>query len=368
MYREGAGWTGAIALGRGQDGRRRRLKRKALTQAAVMDKLIDAVADLEKGIQADRNYTVERAFNNLLKALASRGRSAATVQTYRQLATGHLLPQLGQARVQDLTADDVERWLFGRAEQLSTSTLGIVHGLLTRALRRAQRHDKLARNVSELVDTPRGRTGRRSRSMSAAQATALLRQAREGGHRLGPYVTLGLLTGLRTEELRALRWDQVDLQAGTIVVTRSARSNGDTKTPGSRRGLRLCALAVEALQATQSQQAADRLTAGPAYANRGLVFGWPDGTAWTAGHVRYRFQKMTAAAGLGTEWCPRELRHTFVSLMSDDGVRVEKISDLVGHRNSVVTQTVYRHQLRPVIEAGAERMQHIFANVTATSA
>ncbi|GLZ08349.1 hypothetical protein Acsp03_58150 [Actinomadura sp. NBRC 104412] len=51
-----------------------------------------------------------------------------------------------------------------------------------------------------------------------------------GGHRLGPYVVLGLLVGMRTEELRALGWDRVDLENRTVVVTRSARFGGDTKT------------------------------------------------------------------------------------------------------------------------------------------
>lgn len=198
IYREGDGWTGAICLGRRPDGRRRRLKWKGPTEAAAMEKLAEAVDDLEKGIQADRNYTVERGIDDLLKVLAAHGRADTTVQTYRELVDLHLIPQLGKARVRELTADDVETWLFDRADKLSTSTLGILHGLLTRALRRAQRHDKVARNVSELVDTPRGRAGRPSMSLSVNQATMLLREALHGGHRLGPYVALGLLAGLRT--------------------------------------------------------------------------------------------------------------------------------------------------------------------------
>ena len=64
-------------------------------------------------------------------------------------------------------------------------------------------------------------------------------------------------------------------------------------------------------------------------------------------------------AGVGEDWTPRELRHTFVSIMSDNDVPIEKIADLVGHRTTTVTQTVYRHQLRPVIETGATAMNTI---------
>ena len=59
-------------------------------------------------------------------------------------------------------------------------------------------------------------------------------------------------------------------------------------------------------------------------------------------------------------WTPRELRHSFVSIMSDNGVPIETIADLVGHASTAVTEEVYRHQLKPVITMGAETMNTIF--------
>jgi integrase len=58
---------------------------------------------------------------------------------------------------------------------------------------------------------------------------------------------------------------------------------------------------------------------------------------------------------------PRELRHSFVSIMSDNGVPLETIADLVGHASTAVTEEVYRHQLRPVITKGAETMNIVFS-------
>jgi hypothetical protein len=55
-------------------------------------------------------------------------------------------------------------------------------------------------------------------------------------------------------------------------------------------------------------------------------------------------------------WTPRDLRHTFVSIMSERGASVELIADLVGHKDLATTRTVYRRQLRPVITEGAELM------------
>ena len=61
------------------------------------------------------------------------------------------------------------------------------------------------------------------------------------------------------------------------------------------------------------------------------------------------------------EWTPRELRHSFVSVLSDAGIPVEQISQLVGHRGTTVTELVYRHQLRPVIQTGTTVMDELFA-------
>jgi len=62
--------------------------------------------------------------------------------------------------------------------------------------------------------------------------------------------------------------------------------------------------------------------------DHGLVFASTIGTPLDAANVRREFRKITAAAGLGTDWAPRDLRHTFVSLMSADGVPIEEIARL----------------------------------------
>lgn len=70
---------------------------------------------------------------------------------------------------------------------------------------------------------------------------------------------------------------------------------------------------------------------------------------------------MIKAAGLNPlDWTPRELRHSFVSILSDSGVRIENTAELCGHAGTRVTEAVYRHQLRPVLLNGATAMDRIF--------
>jgi len=79
----------------------------------------------------------------------------------------------------------------------------------------------------------------------------------------------------------------------------------------------------------------------------------PIGTRLDRYNVLREFRKITAAAGLGTDWVPRELRHTGVSLLSSDGVPLEDIADLVGHKGTNTTETVYRKVIVPELRQPA---------------
>ena len=84
------------------------------------------------------------------------------------------------------------------------------------------------------------------------------------------------------------------------------------------------------------------------------------GATLDAGNVRKMFKRICTEAGVGDSWTPRELRTTFVSLMSHQGVSIEEIARLVGHATTRTTEIVYRRELRPVITTGAEIMDQIF--------
>ena len=103
-----------------------------------------------------------------------------------------------------------------------------------------------------------------------------------------------------------------------------------------------------ALAAWKKEQAAQRMAAGPAWLDFGLVFTDETGRPVRRQRANRGFRAVCEAAGIG-RWQPRECRHTFVSVMDDQGADIEEISDAVGHANSTVTKKVYRHQLSPVI-------------------
>jgi integrase len=140
----------------------------------------------------------------------------------------------------------------------------------------------------------------------------------------------------------------------SVSVLRSVRQTGDTKTARSRRRLAISARVVEALRA---HRAALAVSPHPT----ALVFGTRNGTELDRHNVLRAFRRVIEAAGLdAAAWTPRELRHSFVSLLSQSGVRIEDISRLVGHSGTAVTERVYRHELRPVLQEGAAGMDALF--------
>jgi site-specific recombinase XerD len=109
----------------------------------------------------------------------------------------------------------------------------------------------------------------------------------------------------------------------------------------------------------RAPSARDRLPHSPE--SDALVFATSNGTQLDRHCVLRAFRRVVDAAELdATAWTPRELRHSFVSLLSASGVRIEDISRLVGHSGTAVTEKVYRHQLHAVLNEGTTAMDTLF--------
>ena len=379
-------WRGEVTLDYTDDGKRVRRKVSGKTKAAVVDKLRDLHTQLDKGITPKAgyvHYTVRQAAEDWL-ATGLDGRSAKTIKK-NQNVLEPILKVIGARKLRDLTAADVRQALSKMAAGYSSAAVTMGHLALKRAIRHAEANDLVSRNVAALADTPKGQDGRPSKSLTLDQAAAVitaaetlpvmelrpgLKDVRRPAELMHAYITLSLLAGIRTEEARALRWAHVDLDGDPaarpavpphVAVWRSVRVHGETKTERSRRTLGLPAAAVQALRAWSGSQAGERLAAGEDWQDTGLVFTNHRGAALDAGNVRKMFKRVCEAAGLEDGWTPRELRTTFVSLLSHRGVSIEEIARLVGHASTRTTEVVYRRELRPVITTGAEIMDELFS-------
>ena len=367
-------YVGAVSLGYSPSGSRIRKRVMSRTKTEVREKLKELHQQAENGLRPRRHYTVNDALDDWLEAGLD-GLAPSTVTVYRNTIGKALREELGTVELTKLTAGAVQKALANLAARRSTRTVQMSHNVLVRAIRHAERDDLVGRNVAALVKPPKGQLGGRpSKSLTLEQAMALMATAR--GTRLEAYIVLSLLSGVRTEEARALRWDRLvawvsgqwqpvaeagfDHEQVAVFVWRAERTGGNTKTPESRRTLALPRKCVEALREHRVRQAEDRLAAGPLWQDHGLVFASAVGTPMDDHNVRRMFRAITEDAGLGTGWVPREMRHTFVSLLSARGVPVEAIALLAGHNQTATTELVYRHQIVPALTRGAEVMDQIF--------
>jgi integrase len=352
-------WVAAVSLGRDGAGKRQRRVVRGRTKAEVQRKLRELREEIASGGRTSARYTLDKALDAWLKEGLDGVVKKKTVDLYTTLLRP-VREMIGAVPLRDLTAHDVRAALVKLGETRSTRTLQIIRYCLERAIRHAEINGHVVRNVAALVKTPQGRAkGNPSSALVPEQAASLLRAAQ--GTRIEAYLIVSLMTGIRTEEARALRWDHVDLDEGIVNVWRSVRAHGDTKTSKSRRTLQLPQAAVQALRAHRQRQAEERLKAGEAWQDHGLVFASRVGTPLDRFNTRREFHKVTEAAGLGKGWSPRELRHTFVSMLSAHGVALEEIARIAGHSSTRTTETVYRRELRPVITTGAQVMDQIFA-------
>lgn len=364
-------WIASVTVGYTAAGKRIIRRGSGRTVTEARKKLKENLRDHEDGHTiAPHSYKVTDAVNDWHKTFAKSAKARKTIKDYRGYIDCHVIPGIGARKLRELSVDDIEEFLSARTTTLSTRSLRILHSILNRSVKKAQARDKVKRNVVMLAEIPEGRPGRSSKSLTLDQAEAVLKAA--PGYALEAYVVLSILIGARTEELRALTWACVDLEGKfddtgkpvvppSIMVWRSARSGGDTKTRRSRRTLAMPLRCVEALKAHKTRQDAAKEKAGDRWQDNGLVFCTRSGRPLSADNVRRDIRPIFRKANLvGEDWTPRELRHTFVSLLSSSGVPLENISRLVGHNGSAVTELVYRHQIRPVMEDGAKAMDEIF--------
>jgi hypothetical protein len=214
-------WRGVLSKGFGPDGRRRRYKVSGRTKQDVVEALKKKSEELDAGLSTSRSYTVEAAARDWLE-YGLPGRSERTRVLYQD-ALAPLMAKIGKRPLRDLTAGEVGAGLRSLAGVLSSRSLQIAHNSLRRAIRYAEANGRVGRNVAGLIDTPKGRTGRRRRAFTLAQAAVLIVAARSrpvlelhGGLKdprrpaslMHAYIVVSLMAGVRPEEARAIGWEQ----------------------------------------------------------------------------------------------------------------------------------------------------------------
>ena len=281
------------------------------------------------------------------------------------MARVHISPELGRIPLAKLTAQDVQSFLNRKqAGGLSPRTCQYLHAILRRALGQAERWGLVTRNVARFVSSPRVPRAQ-VHPLTPVETKKLL--AAVQGHRLAALYTVAVAVGLRQGEALGLRWEDVNLEAGTISIRASLqRMDGrpllaELKTERSRRTIKLPDICMTALAAHRERQALERDFVGGAWQDElGLVFTEADGSPLSRHAITRRFQRILANAGIPKRRF-HDLRHTCATLLLAQGVPLRVVMEILGHSQIATTADIYTHVLPVLMADAAERMDAVLA-------
>jgi integrase len=341
-------WVGSVHVG-WLDGKRVRKHVFGRTRAEVVEKVKPLLtARDEQRPVPDQRAKLGPFLRQWLAEVAKPTIRASTYDSYHDIVELHLVPGLGRIGLAKLTPADVQAFLNRKlGAGLSARRVQMLHAVLRRALKTAEEWGMVSRNVARLAHPPRV-PKHEIRPLTPDDAKRLNEAASED--RLRALWVTALGTGCRQGELLALRWEDVDLEAGALRVRHTlARVDGkltllEPKTDRSRRTVMLPEVVVAALSAHRTRQKMERLVAGSRWVDSGHVFTTTIGTPLEAAVVTRAFQRALARAGL-----PRsrfhDLRHAAATFALAQGFTLEDVKNLLGHSSIVLTSNTYGHVL-----------------------
>jgi integrase len=315
----------------------------------VEKKLAEAMGDTARGIIADdQNMTFGEYLDRWLSDSVRGTVRESTYTRDKHLVVSHIKPHVGRIKLKNVSAMHLQSLYRDRLDSgLSAATVQKIHHVTYKALKQAARWNLIVRNPAEAVRPPTP-TPKEMHPLSADEARRLLEAA--SGDRLEALYVLALHTGMRQGELLGLKWEDVDVEAGTLRVRRTLTLHGgkvalgEPKTKKSRRTVRLTQRAVEALRSHRTRQLEEKLRA-TVYDDSGLVFAGEGGNLINPSNLRQRsFIPLLKRAGL-PQITFHDLRHTCASLLFQKNIHPKFVQELLGHANVSITLDTYSHML-----------------------
>lgn len=288
-----------------------------------------------------------------------------TAHKYRQLIRLYLIPQLGSVKITDLRPTHIENFYsyyttnYGvNGQVLAPSTVAQCGAILKKALKYAVEVEGLMSfNPATRVPLPKG-AGKSNNPWSMDELNSFLDVASE--HRLYFFFRLSAFTGARRGELLALRWS--DFDGKSIMITKSRLEVAGVafeqlSTKGGSNGQRRVILdseTIELFNSHRKRQLQERILIGEHWQDGDFVFTQENGLPLDPGTPSHLFGKMIKKAGLRNIRL-HDLRHLHATELLRLGEPLHVVAQRLGHRDSMVTATIYAHVSNEQDETASER-------------
>ena len=374
IYKRGKRWRVIVYAGRDPiTGRKRQKSLSVATRAEAKQaeaRLITEVGAGQHRITASR--TVAELLDRWLEWRQSvRPISPTTVATYRGYIDRSILPALGKVQLGRLDAATLDAFYAHLRKQggkdgqpMAASSVHQVHAILSGALNRAVVWGWIANSPARLASPPSiERTNMQPPAVE--DAARLLSVALAEDRELGLFLRLAVVLGARRGELCAVRWSDVDLDQGEVLIAGGiVRVPGEslvdkaTKTHAKRR-VAVGADTAELLRAHRLAQAKDALACGTTLAPNAYVFSHaPDGsTPINPDGITHRFRRL--ARRLGVRCRLHDLRHFMVTQLVAGGVDWRTVAGRAGHADGHMTLSTYAHFQQAQDRQAAEFMDRL---------
>ncbi len=353
-------YRGVVDLGWANGKRQRKYITRA-TRAEVVKELRKLTELAESGRLSTRRVpTVAQWMETYFAEVAAAKVRPSTLHRYREEVEHHIAPHLGRHRLDRLTPIHLTAFYRDRLQVLSPSSVRRLHANLRRALNVAVRWQLIQVNPASLVDAP-SLTHTEVNPYTVAEARVFLKAIR--GMRLEARWLIAVTLGLRQGEALGLRWEDVDLTAGTLRVRAQLQrdpSTGelvrvDTKTARSRRTLPIPPSVLLALREHRERQDRERRDAD-SWADPGWVFATRLGTPVHPRNDYRSFREIIRQAGL-RQVRLHDLRHTAASVLLAQGVPARVVMEILGHSQISVTLNTYAHVAPEIAREAAQRVE-----------
>lgn len=366
IYRRKDGrWTAEISL---EGGKSKFIYGK--TRKEVQEKLKTALYEQQQGmLVTGPQQKVGQFLSHWVENVHKQSVRSRTYERYEEIVRLHLVPEIGHHQIQKLAPQHLQALYKKKLDDgLSATTVISFHNLLHKALETAVRWNLIARNPCDLVSPPR-RKRYEIQPLSMPQIRQFLAAIR--GHRQEALFLLALATGMRRGELLALKWQDLDLEKGSLQVRRiltriptklpgKGFEEAEPKTDRGRRSIVLPYFVVDALKQRRIQQLEAKLKAGPGWQDHDYVFCTSIGTHLNPDRdVLVVLKLFLDKAGL-PHIRFHDLRHSSATMLLGMKVHPKIVQEILGHSQIAITMDIYSHVLPTMQEEAMNKVNEAF--------